>query len=777
MTRGSVRVGIALLFLAILAVPLWSFFAPAAEAARVPVSDSNVPNKTKVEIGQVSLGIGGYYKLGRWTPIRVEITSDQLIEDGVLEVTVPDGDATPSRYSLPLSTMTPYSEEQGRGGEDASPQSNALVTRSVVKIGRHDGVVSLVVKDGEQILAEKQLPLQAASSAATDDGLFGEPLLDGQAHIVTLGDLATVERSLREFSQAKSIPLAISKVIDLGQLPEQPIGYEGIDVVVLNASQAIGQQLLEHPQQFSALDTWIKRGGRMLFAAGGDLAASQPEDNLWTRYVPGQVDGTVSLSSSLSFEEFCKTEDPLWSRLRGEGMTRTVPRIAEPQGLVVLRHEEEQESIPLVIRSPYGLGEVTFLAIDLDSDSFATWNGTGTLLARLLPSHIGGEVTGSAAPLATRAGYDDLTGRLRVALDNFEPDGIQPIPFWLIATIALIYLAMIAPGDYWLLRRLRGRMELTWITFPLLVIAVGAVCWWAANSSKGKDLRVNQIEVVDFDATDGRIYGTSWFTVFSPQTTTYDVGVEVSAPGAQADTKQGDADATYVSWQGLPGSGLGGMQSPASATVFEQPYEFVADDGTLAKVPMSIWSTKTFRASYTRTQAEPVVMDVHIDPGAAQSELVGTVVNQTEIPLEDCVLLYRDWIFKLGALPPGEKVALPEQWAADSLRYYLKQELQYDPESVDARTVLATMMFYDVAGGQAFAKLKSQFEPILDLSHQLNTGRVVLLGHAKNTISTPQVKPIGGKAPEVRGEALYRFVFDGPEGAKLNQTVDAPNGE
>ena len=42
-------------------------------------------------------------------------------------------------------------------------------------------------------------------------------------------------------------------------------------------------------------------------------------------------------------------------------------------------------------------------------------------------------------------------------------------------------------------------MELTWITFPTIVITVSLLAYYAAYVVKGTDLRVNKMDVVDVD--------------------------------------------------------------------------------------------------------------------------------------------------------------------------------------------------------------------------------------------------------------------------------------
>ena len=66
----------------------------------------------------------------------------------------------------------------------------------------------------------------------------------------------------------------------------------------------------------------------------------------------------------------------------------------------------------------------------------------------------------------------DLAESLNQTLDDFQ--GVTPIPFAAVAAMILGYIVLIGPGDYFLVKKLLKRMELTWITFPLWVILVSA---------------------------------------------------------------------------------------------------------------------------------------------------------------------------------------------------------------------------------------------------------------------------------------------------------------
>ena len=119
---------------------------------------------------------------------------------------------------------------------------------------------------------------------------------------------------------------------------------------------------------------------------------------------------------------------------------------------------------------------------------------------------------------------DEAAVAIRQHNDTFE--GVAVVSFGWIAMLIVLYILLIGPVEYYFLKRVFGRLELTWITFPIIVLTVSAAAYFSADAVKGRELKVNKVDVVDVDPASGRIYGTTWFTVFSPRIDNYSIGVE-----------------------------------------------------------------------------------------------------------------------------------------------------------------------------------------------------------------------------------------------------------
>jgi hypothetical protein len=175
---------------------------------------------------------------------------------------------------------------------------------------------------------------------------------------------------------------------------------------------------------------------------------------------------------------------------------------------------------------------VTFAAFDLDQEPFRSWTDQPRLVAQLLAFALGEMEDGTLERAGegrarTPQGPRDMLGQLRTALDQFE--SVRFVPFSLTAGLITVYLLLIGPIDYWVLRRYL-RLEWTWLTLPLTVLLFLALAVALARSWKGHTVQIRQAEIVDLDVDSGWIRGNCWTHVFSPKTTRLAPELRVRAP-------------------------------------------------------------------------------------------------------------------------------------------------------------------------------------------------------------------------------------------------------
>lgn len=417
--------------------------------------------------------------------------------------------------------------------------------------------------------------------------------------------------------------------------------------------------------------------------------------------------GTLSSSSfSYSAREVTTTQRDVIGKMGGSAALVTVPDKLPPARFAIASLKVNQKKTPfsvflsgetrigekwsdkltLGVQTPFGLGRVTVLAFDIDRSPFTdeinrNWRGefwqwlvaeAGDHEACHLPvsqQKEGGKPADDFNPnrprgmqgqqptySTNRDGEDGIVSALRGNVDHY--DEVPVISFGWVALFILGYTLIIGPIEYILLKKLFGRLELTWITFPIIVLTVSGAAYATAYMVKGQDLRMNKIDVVDIDLrTDParpRVYGRTWFTIFSPRIDSYTVGVEPKENWARTRDDRGYSPVTTVDWFGLPKQG--GVTAGSRGYTYE--IDPRGDNSPQANgvsgVPIQVWSTKAFVANWagvTDPDAPPVKTTFQQLPAGG---LEGTITyNLTLKDVDQAFAIYK------GKVYPFQKAVLP----------------------------------------------------------------------------------------------------------------------
>ena len=531
--------------------------------------------------------MGNVYKLGCWTPVEVTLRGGKVSETGFVAITVTDTDGVPT--TVRSSPSRPVRVDPGqntpvrlfiRPGQTNSPVSAQFVVDGKVRASRKFYVS--FEPDEESI---------AGGLPATNQLLlcFG-----------TTFDLAELLHPWQR--NPDLLQTKIAHVDRAAQLPTEWYGYEGFDTVVLTTSDAeLYRPLQQDSRRLVALQQWVERGGPacgILRRAGpGTADRRRPAGRVGPR--PLRKAGAVASGPIRS-----RCSAVRRNRSPGGRLDLRVPQLVDVRGEVLAFAGSKATDLPLLVRAPQGLGELIFAAVDIDRPPFRDWAGRTSLLRKLFdwsdddtPPNLN-----SSQAIGTDRPGDPSAAHLRNALDQQFAD-IQAVPFALVALLVILYIALIGPGDFFLVKKVLKRMELTWITFPLIVIGTSVGAYYLAYAMKGDQLRVNQVEIVDVDVDSGLARGTVWTHFFSPRVDTYDLTLTPRLPG---ETEAGDSDAgdteRIVGWLGLPGYGLGGMQTYNSqGSLMDRGYQFGEHLESIHQLPVQVWSTKTLTARWAAT--------------------------------------------------------------------------------------------------------------------------------------------------------------------------------
>jgi hypothetical protein len=474
-------------------------------------------------------------------------------------------------------------------------------------------------------------------------------------------------------------------------------------------------------------------GGTLVLCAGSNADAALHAASPLARFLPGHFEKTEFLQATAVLEAFAKSSNPVSKP--GENVKLPVARLSGVQGKIEAQHQD----VPLVIRKAHGLGQVVFLATDLDRGPIRDWSDRPALVAALL--NLPANVRADDSADTTNYGYTDLAGQLRSALD--QPRDVRLVPFFVVALLVIAYILLIGPGDYFLLRRLGRGMHWTWITFPTIVVLFSVGAYVAAYWLKGDQLRVNQIDLVDIDS-EGTARGASWFSIFSPRGESFDLSMRPRVP----DGPPPQPATVSIGWLGKAGEEFNGMYrrgAQDSGPLLGQGYSIAPSLAAIHEVPIQVWASKSFVQRWLGN-APKLGVDASLTVDARQ-QLAGRIVNRlvgdepatkNGIKLSHCFLAYDSWAYVLPPLRPGEaveigpatrRISLSTLLSGDSLDYSENSAATpYDRSSRDMAYVLQRMMFYDAAGGRKRTGMANDYQAFTDLSGLLKTGRAILVG-------------------------------------------------
>jgi hypothetical protein len=692
-------------------------------------------------------GFAGSFKLGSWAPLEVELTGGEERHVVMVTVTVPDGDGVPTTVTTP--TNRPISLD---------PRQKQTV-RLFIRMGQSYGSleVKLIDERGETLVSRLFHP-----GGMTTDNMLSSGLPATSRLLVEFGPPIGITQLMQGDNQNELSQARIARVDEPADLPTQWYGYEGVDVVVLTTSRAdLYRPLAQNPTRVAALRRWVEMGGKLVIFCGSQADELLVEGGALAPLLPGTYTESVTIDQSQSIEAFSGAEHSITPTRR---VDFRVPVFDNIRGKVLAEARRGDVDVPLVIRSYIGFGELTFVGLDFDRPPLLEWAGRQGFLNKAL-----GFAAHADSPQPAQGSQQVSDNDIIVEVENTLAEslvGVKIVPFALVAILVIAYILLIGPGDYYLVNKIFKRPEITWISFPLAVVGVSAAAYWFANWQKGDQLRVNQVEFIDVDAS-GFARGTVWTHFFTPEVAEFDLSMRP----AFLKTQIPDNERT-VAWLGQPGYGLGGMQGGGQAGLFDRGYRFDPPLEQMLGVPVQLWSTKSITARWSST------VDLPLSPRLNRTDdqlVVGQLVNDSDTSFEDCVLLYGQWAWNLGTLGSGLALNLADAPQPRTVRTLLTNATAGETtitDTVDDGTVRGDLakrdmtrlakviMFFEAVNGERYFGMLSRYQAFLDMSHLLDQPDLaVLITRAQSQESTwfDGDKPLQGD--EDRNWTYYRFVL------------------
>jgi len=718
-----------------MAIVAWGVVSIGAMEAVVVAAPSRPPIEVEnVRIGYASGSSNNLFKIGAWTPVWVQLRAGDERFTGSMELVVPDDNDTPTTVRQPV--------DLGAG----QTQRYTLYARP----GTIDPDFELRLIDPSRGIRTARI--SARSVAKQIDSCFPtDPV------VLTLGNPQGVEKipQLPGYTSASttgSRRVVVGKIDAAGgNLPGHWQGYDAARAVVLDTNDRAVMAAL-NALRGQALVDWVRRGGHLIVSLGANWQSVR--ESPLAEILPA-VPGTPKRINDLAaVESFALGSTKAISPNREPAMVTTLEEIESRGGKVLSR----AIGAPLVVRGSYGFGLVTLIAFDVDQRPFSTWEDRGFFwvqaigLRRLLSDEdLADSSLGSGRIYQENS--RDLSTKLREALERFE--GVKLISFGWVAFFIFLYILLIGPCDYFFLKKVVKRMELTWITFPIIVLSVSLAAYYAAYAVKGKTLRVNKVDVVDVIQgpgpenvypASGLVRGTTFLDLFSPTNQDYTCSI-VPLPLDRAEPTSADqagpsrlptGTELTLSWFGVPEVGFGGMGNRSQLAFSNAGYEYLPPGRAekLEGVRVPIWSTKALTARWMAPGPAAPLIESRLRP-VGPDRLEGEVINRMGTPLHDAILAFSKQVYLLGTMEPGVpiRVALSQDrqlsgHVRETLQNLLDRSEQGDrpgSRQVEREDLLLGLMFHDSLGASREQLTTSHALTDLDLTEQLLLDRPMLV--------------------------------------------------
>ena len=557
---------------------------------------------------KATVGFEGTLKGGVWSPVSVEMenTTDDDLE-GALSIEQPG---------------VPFERHATCAARVVLPAHSEKLYHAYARIGQYGGEVRVVFQRGGSVIAETKA---SANSGSRDDRLVVS--VGGRGTRLNFLNGAVVPPRPRQnypggYGQASQSTVYVGSMPP-NLLPDRPLAYDGVDVVVLFGLLPAST----NPRALNSIAMWVASGGTLVIPTGANFRNYQNDfcDDL----LPVKLLGTADLPGLSSLSGLGKCAFPAGAVTVAKGVLK--PGVGE----VVVA----ESGVPIVAVRSYGAGRVVFLAFDPLGPPFRNWDGqtefwkaivrmpTTDPLAVSTLSYL--DESGPPGQYYQYQSYDWINQSGGMLPMVAQHPSVRAPTFNSIGLFLMSYLILLAPVNYFVLKR-RKRLELAWITTPAVVLLFTLAAYAVGYTMKGSDLRLREVTLIESsqEARFARVVTDA--SLFSPARRSYDVTLDDPYSIAQAvPAREND----------------------------ELPDGIVDEKCSLADVKMAMWSSRMFES----VSGMDLGGTVHARFQLSGTRLQGEIVNATRIPLTGCVLCYAGRRVRVGDLPCGgsAKVDVP----------------------------------------------------------------------------------------------------------------------
>ena len=540
------------------------------------------PGPTGTVLG-VRVGWGGTVRPDRWNPVYVTL-------------------ADPTPRNVYFEFRAPHGGFHGMKSHQViaiGPEPQTFIVYMPLRNFTDEDVV-FTVRDST---SKKRLASYPMGAYVGFDG--ANPVAAGYTFFGISGRRAT----LAPVTAALPGALIQAAHVEPAELPESAVGYDCLDVLLLNAADL--NDLTDAQQQ--AVVKWVRSGGDLILWPG---EASVPETGALVDVLPGRI-GTTRVIE-LSPEEL--RQAGLSNRF-GRLPARELAPAADAQPIKLLRSDQIH-----AYQRRVGLGRIILSPIDLVSLQFSgadrTWSAWKPVLKPVIRRLADNPLANpdSVQPGYYNPGVNETAMRESTALRQVgdmlgDVPGAGRFGFGYVVAVLIGMMVVVGPLDWFVLKKL-GRQPWTWATTGGWIALVTLCAVFMGHIFKSGELHWRTFELVD-QADGVTVARTDVGGLYSPRTTEYDI--------------ETPADAW---WQpASPGDEFYGYRRSGQEVVFAQTYHGSRPDPMVVHV----WNLRFLKGESTEAGPALLTSDLRVvdsvHNGRPQRRLTGTITNVSEKPM------------------------------------------------------------------------------------------------------------------------------------------------
>jgi uncharacterized membrane protein YhaH (DUF805 family) len=439
----------------------------------------------------------------------------------------------------------------------------------------------------------------------------------------TMGLLSENADRLKELkvltSGSKIEPIVLSEEM----LPHDELGLDTLDYIVIDEF-AVAK--LKKTQQ-QALLNWVKNGGRLIVGAAPNAVGTygllyeelpmKPE-----REVQGDTQFLQVSSESIEFK----------------GLPVFVGELVPGAETAITSGE-----LPMIVHKGYGAGEIWQTAFSLGDEPLASWNYYGRWFTASPMLNV--QMNNQSPKMMYQNQFEMIFNEFAEVNQYFASSQFSA---GAIGLFLLIYLLLLSPILYILLKRLDKREHAWWVIIVFALLSSTGIFALGAKDRIAKP-QINQTGI--YQADNGHLTGLEAVTFLSNTGGDYELafskGTIFGVPGSSTMS-----------------AGDGKRYAIVETTRKESKVTFPS---------VEYWSTRTYFGSANKQTDGKFKMNLKLE----NKQLTGTIVNQFPYDFEELFIWSGTKKHSLGSLKSGETLTVNETLQQDYLAGPYSQQFQY----------------------------------------------------------------------------------------------------